>query len=241
MMWHDDWIVQNYLDYPSYKELAQEHDRLFGTQMAVVTMKRHCKETLGLDKPRVRCRHFTEEQIEWLKEHYPKMGINDTLAAFNAEFHENRTRSGMKNFGKKYGVKVNESKATENKLKYGARRVGSLRAERKIGDIRFDCGRVYIKTESGWKQASRAEWEKHHGKIPKDHAIVYLDTDVTNNSIDNLLCVPIKYLGYMSKYEMWSKSPIITMTALKWCELFDKLKEEGVKFDNGEFNFKNAM
>lgn len=68
-------------------------------------------------------------------------------------------------------------------------------------------------------------WEETYGPIPKGYLIVNLDMDKLNLSIENLYCIPRKMALLMSKNKWWSKDTVITLTAIKYCELWYALKE----------------
>ena len=222
--WNDKWIAENYLRYPSYKEMRVAYNEKFGTNVSIAAIKNHTHYKLGIEKPRENCRHYTEEQIEFLKENYPIYGCRKTLKMFNERFNETRTWSSMKNFGQQYGIQVKEDIATKNKLEK-VRAEGSKRALRKKGDIREECGRLVMKMEDGrWEQIGRAMYKLNGKEVPKGYAVIHLDGNVNNYEIDNLLAVPPKYMGLLQKYGMRSTNAEITKTGVKWCELYDVLK-----------------
>lgn len=235
VQYHDEWIVENYLNYPSYGALADAHNQLFGTQMVACSMKNHCRVKLGIRKAE-RHRPFTHTQIEWLIENYPKLGVRKAHEMFNKHFNENRTLSSVRQFGTQHGICVDKNIATENKLIYGARRKGSKRALREIGSVRYADGRPVIKTKNGWEIAARVIWEKHNGKIPKDYVIIHLDNNTNNYAIENLACVPLRHLTILLGNDMKSPNKDITKTALKWCELRDLIESEVKRNENVSCN-----
>ena len=223
MDWNDQWIADNYLRYPSYKELRNAYNEEFDTNVSVAGIKNHSRYKLGIKKPRETHRHYTAEQIEFLKENYPKYGCRKTLAMFNTKFNETRTYSSMKNFGANYGFLVDKSVATTNKLR-SVRAKGSKRALRETGDIRKESGRLVMKMSDGtWEQVGRAIWKQNYGEIPKGYSVIHLDGNVENYDISNLAAVPIKYVGLLQKYDMRSENAEITKTGVLWCQLYDAL------------------
>ena len=94
--YNDEWIVENYLNYPSYEQLAIDHNKLFGTSITTIAMKAHGRK-IGLKKPK-RYEEFTEEQNAWLQENYPLFGVRETQRQFNEKFNANRTYSSIKTF-----------------------------------------------------------------------------------------------------------------------------------------------
>lgn len=224
-IWHDDWIVENYLRYPSYKALTDAYNETFGYEVAPTTMNGHCKNDLGLCKPRVTGEFLTEEQKKFIEEYYPSHSVKDTTRAFNETFGTNKQKHTMLNYARRHGLKVDEDVVTKSKID-AAHADGTTHPFRKIGDVRFD-GRYWVmKTEEGWKMCHKAVWEKHHGKVAKGNAVIYLDGDNTNWNIDNLLEVPIRYLGLLDRNGMRSENAEITKTGVLWCELHDLVERE---------------
>lgn len=77
---------------------------------------------------------------------------------------------------------------------------------------------------------ARFVWEQAHGKIPPKYRVINLDRNVDNCNLDNLACIPCKYWCLMQRWNNWyAGDPELTKAAIKWCELFYALKEEGVK------------
>lgn len=231
VQWNDDWIKENYDTYKSYSSLRDAYNQMFNVTVSLSAIKNHTHYKLGLIKTRQNCRHYTEEQIQWLKDHYAKLGCNETLRLFNLTFHENRTFHSMKNFGHEYGIQVESCVHTQNRLKYGARREGSKRALRPIGATRTDCGRVVVKTEHGWKASGKATWEQANGKVPNGYCITHLDGNTKNYDIKNLALVPIQYLGLLQQHDLRSEIPEITKIGIRWCDLYCTAKKHGIKVE----------
>lgn len=220
--WHDDWIIANYLNYESYKDMVADYNKLFNDHVTRAGLKNHSLYKLGLHKPRVNNRHYTEEQIEWLTENLPKYGRKETCRMFNERFNESRSVRSMKSFTAMYGVKVDEQvwkgfatkNVNKNKLK-------------EIGTERIDHGRPVVKVGGcDWRYKNRLVYEEAHGKIPKGCAVIHLDNDPLNCDISNLKAVPKDRLGALIAADMKSEIPQITEAGLLWLELGELL---GVK------------
>lgn len=220
--WHDDWIIANYLNYESYVAMVADYNKLFNDHVTKAGMNNHCRYKLGLHKPRQNCRHYTEEQIEWLTENLPKYGRNETCRMFNERFNENRSVRSMKSFTAMYGIKVDEqvwkSHVIENLNK------DKIKA---VGTERIDHGRPVMKVGgSDWRYKNRLVYEEAHGNIPKGYAVMHLDNDPMNCDISNLRAVPKARLGALIAADMKSEIPQITEAGLLWLELGELL---GVK------------
>lgn len=226
VQWHDDWLREHAYDSHSYQALVNEYNKTFGTNVSKPGIKNHCRYALGIEKPRKACRHFTEEQLRFLSDHYEHMGNRELLELFNSTFNEHRTMHSIKNFGHRNGVQVDKDVKQANRRKW-LDQDGSKRKTRNTGDIRIEVGRPVMKDENGdWKSAAKVVWEKEHGPVPEGYVVTALDGDCFNISPDNLACVPVSYMGLLQRHELRSTDPEITKTAIIWCELVESLKKK---------------
>lgn len=215
----DEWILENLYSYPSYKALAEAHNARFGTNIGATAIGGHVKHKLGIDKRRLSGEFLTEEQKAFIEEYYPHHSVNETTRAFNEKFGTDKKRWTMLNYARRHDLVVDEEIVTKSK-RFPHRKGGdSKNAEREIGSTRFDGQYWLIKTEDGWKPCHRAVWEEHFGKVKKGHAVIYLDGDRTNWSVENLEEVPITYLGMLDRNGLRSKHPILTEAGILWCDL----------------------
>lgn len=220
-IWHDDWIIENIEGFTSYTEAAEAYRSRFNVDISMPALKNHCRFKLGIRKSRgENYRHVTDEQANWLRDIYPKVGVKESRRLWNEKYRDNLSVTCIKQIARRIcDITVDQDVAVANKLK-AAHSQGSKRALRKPGDTRVECGRLVMKTENGeWQSAGRCIWEKRHGKIPDGFALVALDGDTFNIDPSNLEIVPWKYLGKMLKNDFFSSDPEITRTGIIWCDL----------------------
>ena len=215
----DKWILANLYAYPSYKALAEAHNTKFGTDIGATAIGSHVKHDLGIDKRRLTGEFLTDEQKAFIEEYYPHHSVKDTTKAFNEKFGTNKHKYTMLNYARRHGLVVDEDIVTKSKREPHRSGGNSKKAEREIGSIRFDGRYWVIKTENGWKLCHKAVWEEHHGKVGKGNAIIFLDGDANNWSIENLAEVPLSYLGMLELNGLRSKHPILTKAGIRWCDL----------------------
>lgn len=72
--WHDDWINEHHGDTKTYKELSELYNKIFNTNIGEPAFRNHCYLKLRIKKQRNTRKRYTEEQIQFLKENYAKMG-----------------------------------------------------------------------------------------------------------------------------------------------------------------------
>lgn len=226
--WHDEWIVEHLLDYPSYRALAQAHNELFGTQIAATTIGTHVKHDLGINKVRLSGEFLTEEQKQFLDEYYPYHSVKDTTAEFNRRFGTRKNKYTMLNYARRRGLVVSDAVVTKSKID-ASHAEGTKHPYKKEGDVRFDGARWLMKAEDGsWGQVGRVVWAKYHGKVKKGYAIIHLDGNQENYDISNLAEVPLKYLGLLQANGLRSINAEITKTGVMWCDLHELLEKDGV-------------
>lgn len=197
---------------------------------------------------------YTEEQQEFLKNNALLMSRKQLTELFNAYFKTDKSVRAIKSYcnsrgwyssddGKfkkgnvswqtgltKQEFRSHYTEETYNKM---IRAAVETHKTKKIGDeiviegvpwivISLDYSKPY------WKRRipkRRFVWESVNGPIPKGFRIINLDQNQMNCRIENLYCVPARFITVMSRNKWWSTNPQITLAAIKWCELFYVLKE----------------
>ena len=81
---------------------------------------------------------------------------------------------------------------------------------------------------ANYRRKCEIVWEQHNGTIPPDGMIVFLDRDIYNFDPKNLYCINKKIHAMMCKNRWYSENPELTLTAIKWCELFIAINDLGV-------------
>lgn len=79
---------------------------------------------------------------------------------------------------------------------------------------------------NNWQYKNHYIWEKHYGKIPKNHRIVFLDGNKSNYDINNLACVPLKHICLMAANRWKFNNAELSKAAIKYCELFYTLNKK---------------
>ena len=74
-----------------------------------------------------------------------------------------------------------------------------------------------------WRPKHVLNYEKHHGKVPKGSAIIFLDGDKRNFDIDNLYLVTRSQLAMLNKNSLIQKDADLTKTAINVVDLMKKI------------------
>lgn len=222
--YHNEWILENKDKFFSWSDMCKEYNKVFGTEIERVRFKNHCSDDLKL---RLENYNYTDAQKEWLFEHYPKYGAKKTAKEFNRIFNQNRSEHSLKEMCvTQLGAKLNE----EAFKKYRQETTDVLIAYNKsmaseVGTVgRLTNGYYMIKKEDGsWEYVGKYLYKNHIGEIPKGHQIIFLDGNRDNMDLDNLAIIPVEYQALMNGNKLRSENPIITETAITWCDLYTAL------------------
>lgn len=86
---------------------------------------------------------------------------------------------------------------------------------------------VYVKVAepNRWRMKHILVWEKHHGPVPKGKIIIFLDGNVLNTDIDNLMMIDRSVHARMNQLGLRSHDPDITRTGAYVAELVTKISE----------------
>lgn len=206
----DEWILANWDTYKNWLSLKNEYNKVHGTAIGYSTFKSHCNRGLGLNFL------YSEEQVEWLKSNYPKLGRVKTTEEFNKKFGTARTVGGIKVKCQKLGLKVTEERRKEKVLENTGCFVHPIGTE-----VTKQHGEIYIKTEDGWVRKKNLVY----GKIPDGKILVHLDGNRKNCSKDNLIPITRKQSALMTYNDFWSADAEVTKTGTIWCDLAITLGE----------------
>lgn len=199
----NEWIIDNWRSFKNWSKLCRAYNEAHGTSICYNTFKCHCNRELGLNY------HYPEEQLEWLRNNYPKLGRIKCQKEFNRIFNEDRSVQGLRVMCTKMGLTVTKERKSEiwreNTKRYHP--IGSV--------VKKSHGEPYVKTENGWKRLK----DIAYGDKPKGHIIVHLDGNVNNYDKSNLVSISKATNVLMSHNKFWSEFPEITKVGILCCEL----------------------
>lgn len=97
-----------------------------------------------------------------------------------------------------------------------------------VGSERETKGYILVKIAEPnvWKEKHRIIYEKHFGKIPTGHKIIFLDGNKTNSNIHNLRLVRNDEMAYLNKMGYTGVSKEMTEVAVNLVKLKNMLKEK---------------
>lgn len=142
-------ILDMYIEGYKIKDIAERFNRSEGTI-----------STLAGKAGIQRYRKFTEEELEYIKEHYKDVNIDIKDIAT----HFNTTVDTIKGVAKKLGIKKQQ------------------------GRMYIDNSGYYCKDKH--TQIHRKIYEQHYGPIPEGYVVHHIDHNKLNNDPENLFAMP---------------------------------------------------
>lgn len=172
---------------------------------------------------------YTDEMKQWLRDNSHNKYIRDICKEFNGVFGTNTTITAMGALLNKLGIKsdVKKGKPTHNKGKKWDDYMSKESQEKsrqttfKKGNIPHNTlpvgtemidsrGYTWVKcstrTKSGSHKYMRYKhhviYEQHHGEIPNNACIIFLDGDKQNFDVNNLALVTRYEQRYMNRFAL---------------------------------------
>lgn len=224
------WLKENH-GTMSMTKLTEAFNAHFGTSLATWQVGDKCVKQLKLRRNNKH--YYTEEEIEWLREHQDTMTRANLAEAFNARFGASVDRSSISDICNKQ-LKIHRS-VNPTTFEH------TVRKQCPIGTIRKSQTMTYIKVkdvpvavgvnnnltgykEPYWLPLQKKIYQDAHGEIAHNQFVIFLDGNTDNFDLDNLHPIDRRISATMSKYSWWSKERESTLTAIKWCELYYAMK-----------------
>lgn len=147
---------------------------------------------------------FSDEQVEYLKVHYPKLSLPDLHVQFNAHFGTKFGKQQIFAFMKREGIKSGRtghfeagvpswSSGTKGVIKAnsGSFRKGSVPHNYvPVGSERINTDGYHdikIADPNVWKAKHVILYEQHNGPVPEGAVVRFKDGDKNNLDLDNLI------------------------------------------------------
>ena len=184
---------------------------------------------------------WSDEEKQYLAEITPGRGYKEIQSMMSCKFGFDYTRHQIKgaitrnklNTGRT--GRFEKGRATWNKGTKGLTKanVTSFKKGQKphnykpLGSERITkdgyCEIKVSDTGRRWRPKHVLIYEKHHGKVPKGSAVIFLDGDKRNFDIDNLYLVTRGQLAMLNKNNLIQKDADLTKTAINVVDLMKKI------------------
>jgi len=211
--------------------MGREYNKVFGTEFTRSQFKWHTNMSLGL---RLSDYRYSNEQNDWLKNNHSLYIHCDLTKEFNKTFGTQKSISAIKERCRVLGLTLDEDERVR-RARLGQEYATSCK-RLPVGSIgRPSNGYLLIKKDDGtWEFLTRHILKEKGIEVKPDSQTVFLDGDKTNYDPSNLDVMPTRFAPIMMQNKWFSEIAEITKTGIKWCELYDSLKKEGILINEEE-------
>ncbi|MDO4667029.1 MAG: HNH endonuclease signature motif containing protein [Streptococcus sp.] len=158
-----------------------------------------------------------------------KFALNISASQIKTYRKNHHIHSGLTGRFQKGMIPHNKGKKFPGLKNSGQFKSGNLpKNKMAVGTITYTTDgypKIKVAEPNIWEYCHRREWEKHHGPIPKNHLIAFLDGDKSNWNIDNLICLNRGENQWMNKGKMWSSNQELSKASVLNVRLKRKIKE----------------
>jgi len=236
----DKWLSDNWNNYRTYQEVVDDFNKTFSVDKNISSLLQHCVKQMKLPKKgHPNYTYYSKEEEACIRELYYQVDTYKELArVVNEKFHNNRTTEQLRDKCTKYmGLKGHMKNMTtfahkeKEQLPLGTIRRGQNGCTYiKVMDVPKDKAKcVSGYQEPYWLPIQKKIYQDAYGEIPSDKMVVFLDGNYENLSLDNLYCTDRKVSMILSSNRWWSENKELTLTAIKWAELFYTIKNKKEK------------
>lgn len=186
---------------------------------------------------------WSDEEKEYLKEITPGHHYAEIVELMNKKFDREFTVELVKNAIGRYKLNTGFNGRFEkgliphNKGQKGVCAKGAEKGWFKKGQTPINHklvgseritkdGYIMLKVAepNKWRLKHVVEWEKHNGKLPKNHALIFLDRNKQNTSIDNLKLVSRSELLIINRDNLLKDNKELNETAVIIAKVTDKVQ-----------------
>ncbi|MCL2215260.1 MAG: HNH endonuclease [Treponema sp.] len=189
---------------------------------------------------------YTPEQIKFLQKNIKDRSFADITKLFNDHFNLNfpeksiKTACTYRRITNDRDTRFKPGCVSHNKGMKGFNIPGSEKSWFKnedvpwnwqpVGSERTNNGYIEIKISDTlmpkykrWRAKHIVMWEEVHGKVPKGHVVVFLDTDRMNITLNNLLMIPRDVHGIMCNKKLYTDNIEETKANILMCKIKSKI------------------
>lgn len=177
---------------------------------------------------------YTAEEDAWLRENLDRYTYPELTDQFNALFGtkiKSVSDRCIKRLGLHKAVNTGNlqkgNRITKTTLPVGSEVLWNGNLWVKVADAINECRGDRMpnkRNDPNWERKDEMVWRAKKGAIPKRYLLIHLDMDAKNCALDNLYLVNRKVNFMMAKNGWYQQDKELTLTAIKWCELFYTLK-----------------
>jgi hypothetical protein len=181
---------------------------------------------------------YSQEEKDFLNDTIPGRSFKETMELFNQKFENKITAKRVRNYCSNHRIKTGTvSRFQEGHIPHNKGKKGGSWSPTQfqkghvphntlaVGSERISSdGYLQVKKKNGkWVRKHMMLWEKHHGKIPRGHCIIFGDKNKMNCEIENLVLVTRQQLVIMNKRNLIKDNTEGTKTGVIIADIMRKI------------------
>jgi hypothetical protein len=165
-------------------------------------------------------RHYTPEEIRFVKENIRGRSYAEMTKLFNERFRLRITLKQMETLMYKHGLRngIGSFRPGHVPFNKGKTHPGRRGNYKPIGSERTENGYSVVKVSArknrlnkNWRRKHVAIWEAANGKVPRGHVVIFADGNKANLALDNLILVSRSELAVMNFLGLISTDKDLTL------------------------------
>lgn len=165
---------------------------------------------------------FTEEEKQFIREHYKGIPTPELTKLFNKKFNKEESNEVIRNWKKHNGFKNGlNTRFKKNQKAHNHKPVGSEFINKKDGYTY-----VKIAEPNTWDLKQRVIYKWHYGDISSDYSVVFADQNKQNFELDNLILVKRKVKLMAKNKRLFFEDKELTKTGMLIAELITNSSEK---------------
>ena len=154
---------------------------------------------------------WSEAAEAFMRENYPNHSAEWMADAIEREFGERLKCGAIRQKAHRMGIKASSERRSEASKEHQIAEVGKVTA--------WNKGYKFIRTKDGWVNYGKYLLEQTTNEvIPKGYAIVFIDGNIENYDVKNLVAVPIGWQIIIAQNKWIGE---MLETGLIWLKLHD--------------------
>ena len=221
-----EWIQEHIVEENNATKLCKLYNEAHGTSVSLTNFRHYVVASMKLRFHGTRSK-FSVAEREFIKEFYQDTSIEEFMEMFESKFGWKPSRFVVTSFAQHKGL--NKSKEAVSRSAYETinKRAAVVGEEREDYNGYFKVkvqGSVNVPTI--WKRKHVYIWEQANGEVPEGHVIMFKDGNPNNFDLENLVCVPSSYCGYVAALGGHRNSdPRLNELKFDWYALKDEISK----------------
>ena len=223
--WNNSWIIANYDNYETTKELHKAYIKANGGEMKYDMFKWHVRENLGLSKGKFK---MSEGQEQFIKKHFDTMSVESLRKLFNKKFGLDFKTTAFHYHCKRLGLNKwtphNYTKEQETFLKDYAPITRRRELTRKFNEQFNSSVKEDALVMHCWQRGYKA---LDDGRFAQDRIMtIYADGNPDNLDENNIRQVDFNTYTWINNNGWQHSGAELLDTAIMWCKLMETLNNK---------------